>query len=134
MGAKASRSPEKEIGIYPITLTNAGLIDPLLEGLGETFPVVHWHNDMPGETSSSVILAYSEGCPRQIIRYAPNIYGFQCHLEITADDFHQMANACPGDFKPSRFTQSKEVFAIKDFKSINQMMLQILERVIYIYL
>src|SRR3990167_9502868 len=49
LGAKTERSPEKEIGVYPITLTNEGLGDPLLQGLSSQFPVIHWHNDMPGE-------------------------------------------------------------------------------------
>ena len=133
LGARASRSPEKEIGVYPITLTDAGLHDYLLEGLGETFPAVHWHNDMPGETADSVVLASSAGCPRQIIRYAPTIYGFQCHLEITQEVFQQIAAACPLDFKPSRYTQSKEEFGAKDFKSVNQIMLQILDRIAALY-
>src|ERR1700733_11637513 len=79
LGAKTMTSPEKEVGVYPITLTVEGITDPLFSQLNfpSSFPVIHWHNDMPGITKESVLLAYSEGCPRQVIRYAPMVYGFQ---------------------------------------------------------
>ena len=132
LGGKTARSPEKEIGIFPITLTSEGENDPLLKGLPQKFPVIHWHNDMPGETADSVVLAYSEGCPRQILRYAPKIYGFQCHLEIPLEDAKKMIVACPEDFKPSRFTQPAAELINEDFASINNLMIQLLDRLIKI--
>jgi len=85
---------------------------------------------MPGETADSVILAYSEGCPRQIVRYAPKIYGFQCHLEITLEGAKDMITACPNDFKPSRFTQSPSLLITQDFSSVNNLMLVLLKRLV----
>ncbi|WP_405116897.1 hypothetical protein MHH28_06930 [Paenibacillus sp. FSL K6-1217] len=82
LGAKCERSPETEIGCYPITFTEEGQKNHLFSHFGETSVVGHWHNDMPGLTSNSQIIAYSEGCPRQIIRYQKFVYGFQCHLEF----------------------------------------------------
>lgn len=128
LGGKTSQSPEKEIGVFDITLTKAGREDPLLKNLPEQFPVIHWHNDMPGETSQSEILAYSEGCPRQIVRYGEKIYGFQCHLEITPEDAEKMIAACPDDFKPSRFTQTPEEIRQKNLTGINNVMLKLLTR------
>jgi GMP synthase (glutamine-hydrolysing) len=85
---------------------------------------------MSGETQSSEILAYSEGCPRQIIRYAPKIYGFQCHLEITLEGIEKMINACQSDLKSSLYTQTSQILMIKDYGTINTIMVQILERLI----
>jgi GMP synthase (glutamine-hydrolysing) len=96
LGANTTRSPEKEVGVFPITLTAEGIIDPLLQGLPTGFPVIHWHNDMPGETKDSAILAFSEGCPRQILKYGPKVYGFQCHLEITSEGIEDLLDACQG--------------------------------------
>jgi GMP synthase (glutamine-hydrolysing) len=107
LGAKTERSPEKEMGVYPLSLTEAGKNDLLLEGFSPEFPVIHWHNDMPGLTKESALLAYSAGCPRQIIRYSPLVYGFQCHLEITKEGIEEMIKACPEDLKPSLYTQSQ---------------------------
>jgi GMP synthase (glutamine-hydrolysing) len=128
LGATTSRSPEKEVGVYPITLTKEGQNDPLLEGLPLSFPVIHWHNDMPGLTEDSAVLAASAGCPRQIVRYAPNVYGFQCHLEITLEGIKTMIEAVPEDLKPSKFTQTKEELLSQDYEAINNMMIELLDR------
>lgn len=127
LGATTGRSPEKEVGVFPITLTPEGKIDPLLQGLPSELAVIHWHNDMPGETKDSDVLAFSEGCPRQILRYGPKVYGFQCHLEITSEGIEDMIQACPGDLKPSQFTQTSEQLRKQDYPSINKTMIQILE-------
>ena len=85
MGAPFEHSPNREIGPTPLHLTAEGKSDPHLKGFPETFLSAEWHNDMPGLTPDCSILAESEGCPQQIIRYAPNAYGLQCHMEFTKD-------------------------------------------------
>lgn len=132
LGARTLRSPEKEIGVYPITLTNEGLKDPLLQGFSQLLPVIHWHNDMPGLTKESIVLAYSEGCPRQIIRYKKFVYGFQCHLEITHEGIKTMIEAVPEDLKPSKYTQNSAELLQHDYNLINQTMVKILERLMSI--
>lgn len=128
LGAPTERSPEKEVGVYPIHLTQAGKTDALLEGLPAVFDVIHWHNDMPGLLPDSELLAYSEGCPRQIVRYRPQVYGFQCHLEIPLEGIEIMIAAVPEDLKPSRYTQSAEALLLQDYDAINQRMITILDR------
>ncbi len=127
-GAAAMKSPEKEIGVYPITLTDEGTRDPLLEGLARSFPVIHWHNDMPGLSDEAVILATSSGCPRQIIRYQPFIYGFQCHLEIDHAGIEDLINACPTDLTASLFTQDKEILHRQNYDHINELMRLLLDK------
>lgn len=81
-GAKYEHSPEREIGVYPLDLTSEGLADPHVSLLGANFDSGHWHGDMPGLTKDAVVLATSQGCPRQIIRFSPKHYAFQAHLEF----------------------------------------------------
>jgi GMP synthase (glutamine-hydrolysing) len=83
LGATFEPSPHTEIGYFPITLSEAGKQNALLQHFQSNEVVGHWHNDMPGMTTNSKILAYSEGCPRQIVVYSDIVYGFQCHLEFT---------------------------------------------------
>jgi len=130
LGGTTVPSPEKEIGVFPITLTEAGIEDPLFSDFSLTFPVIHWHNDMPAKTENSVILAYSEGCPRQIMRYGRLVYGLQCHMEITQEGIEMMLSACPEDLAPSRFTQNEYDFLQQDYDSINQGMVKILDRLV----
>lgn len=128
LGAKTEASPSKEIGVFPITLTPEGIQDPLFQSLPRTFPAIHWHNDMPGETKHSEILATSEGCPRQIVRYAPKVYGFQCHLEITKHGIQELIKACPADLSPSLFTQTPDELLTQNYGSIHHNLMIILER------
>ena len=127
-GAKTARSPEKEVGVYPINLAAEASNDPLLQGLPRSFSVIHWHNDMPGLPETSALLASSLGCPRQIVKYKNNVYGFQCHLEITLDGIKALIEAVPEDLSASKFTQSKEELLAQDYTSINNLMVTILNR------
>lgn len=128
LGEKVCKSPEKEIGIYPITLTQGGQKDPLFQGLPKSFPVIHWHGDMPGLTKDSEVLAFSEGCPRQIVRYREKIYGFQCHLEITLQGIKDLIQAVPEDLESSQFTQTEQELLAQDYVSIHKAMEEILDR------
>jgi len=85
LGAAYDHSPEKEIGVFPIQLTEEGLKDEKVNHFGLILPVGHWHNDMPGLTPKSKLLASSAGCPRQIVAYSDLVYGFQCHMELTPE-------------------------------------------------
>ncbi len=130
LGARTERSPHKEVGVFPIELTEEGFEDPILKNLPEYLSVVHWHNDMPGITAEAKILATSEGCPRQIIRYSPLIYGFQCHPEPTKKNIEAMIYHCPNDLAPGKFVQSREELLNNDFISINKIMIQIMDNLV----
>lgn len=130
LGAKTTKSPEKEVGVYPITLSEAGQRDPLFIDFEKSFDVIHWHNDMPGLTENSTVLASSLGCPRQIVKYASKIYGFQCHLEITKNGIQDMIQAVPEDLNPTKYTQSKTALLTNDYSVINNKMLKILDKFI----
>lgn len=128
LGVPSLRSPEKEVGVYSVFLTPAGQKDPLLMELPSEFPAIHWHNDMPGLPEGAIILAESAGCPRQIIRFAPKAYGFQCHLEITQPGMGELIEAIPGDLIPSPFIQPQEILLDQDFEKIHQTLVAILDR------
>lgn len=128
LGAPTEKSPHREIGVYPITLTPLGLKDDLFRGFPEIFDVIHWHNDMPGLTQEAQLLALSEGCPRQAIRYSDKVYGFQFHMEITQEGLKDLIKFCPNDLNPGKFVQTKEVLNCHDLKDIHQQMFIILDR------
>jgi GMP synthase (glutamine-hydrolysing) len=130
LGATTERSPHKEVGVFPIELTEEGTKDPLLDSLPSKFSVVHWHNDMPGLTKDAKILAFSRGCPRQIVRYQSLVYGFQCHPEPTKENVETMIQCCPEDLAPQRFVQPVSEFLAHDFNAINRIMIQILNNLL----
>ena len=123
-GAKYEHSPEREIGVYPVTLTMQGLTDPHVSLFGETLETGHWHGDMPGLTEDAVVLATSQGCPRQIIRFSPKHYAFQTHLEfdpevvellITADGEEQLREQS----EKLSFVQTPEELRGNDYSEMN---------------
>lgn len=119
--ARAERSPFKEVGVFPVTLTDEGERDPLLANVPKEFSVFHWHNDMPGLTKEAVILAKSEGCPRQIIRYSPLAYGFQCHPEMTLQIADELMKHCSNDLVPGKYVQTGEEILGYDYYALNHL-------------
>jgi GMP synthase (glutamine-hydrolysing) len=119
LGASTKRSPHKEIGVFPILLTEEGMQDPLLNNLPKQFAVAHWHGDMPGLTKEAVILAKSEGCPHQIVRYFPYAYGFQCHPEMTLQGIEDLISNCPNDFTPDQYVQDCQDILAQNFYALN---------------
>lgn len=127
LGARTERSPNKEFGFFPIELTSEGRKDALLRGLPERFTVAHWHNDMPGLTADCKVLATSAGCPRQIVRYAPKAYGFQCHPEFTTASVEMMTHHCASDLAPGAYVQTAEQMLAQDVRELNARATQLLD-------
>lgn len=123
LGAPHAHSPEKEIGTFPITLTAAGQANPKFASFPPTLRTGHWHSDMPGLTPTAQVLAFSEGCPRQIIEYGPRVYGFQCHMEFTPQVVALLIEATAGDFASlleHRFVQQPDALLAHDYADMNQ--------------
>ena len=133
LGAPVMQSPEKEIGHYPIILTTAGLQDDNIAHFGPSVVVGHWHNDMPGLTDQATILATSEGCPRQIVQYGNFVYGFQCHMEFTADAIEgliQHSEQELAEAKGKRFIRSVEEMRAWDYQQMNEKLWQFLDKLV----
>lgn len=132
LGAKFEHSPHREIGVYELTLTRDGKLDPIIGSFPEKFMVGHWHGDMPGLTKESKVLAVSEGCPRQIIKYAPKIYGFQCHFEFTTKTIEGMIEQCQHElenYKSLPYINSAEELRSHDYNAMNNLLFNFLDYV-----
>jgi len=135
LGASVQYSPNREIGKFEINLTDAGRKDPLTSILPDAIEVGHWHGDMPGLTPESEILATSEGCPRQIVRYMPLVYGFQCHLEFNRKAIEGMIANCGDELvlhagKP--FIQDAAQLLEHKYSEMNKMLFDMLDKLINI--
>ncbi|NOI98623.1 type 1 glutamine amidotransferase [Vibrio kanaloae] len=129
LGATYQQSPEREIGKFPITLTQEGLTHPLFAHFDKELKVGHWHNDMPGLTPVAKVIAYSQGCPRQIVAYSDLVFGFQCHMELTKAlvtaliDNDDLSNS-----KEHRFVEDAEVLLNHDYDEMNQKLMTFLDK------
>ncbi|WP_342415432.1 gamma-glutamyl-gamma-aminobutyrate hydrolase family protein [Paenibacillus sp. FSL R10-2782] len=130
LGARHEHSTEKEIGCFPITFTDEGKCIDLFSHFGNTSVVGHWHSDMPGLTEGSQIVAYSEGCPRQIVKYEEFVYGFQCHMEFNPELIELLIAHSEeelADNKYRRYVQQPENLRKNDYTSMNHQLFVFLD-------
>lgn len=130
LGARFDHSPNREIGVFPVTLTEDGKQDTIFSTFPEKFMVGHWHGDMPGLTPDSKILATSEGCPRQIVSYSPKIYGFQCHFEFTPKAIEAMIENNAHEleqYKELPYIETAEQLRAHDYTEMNQFLFEFLD-------
>lgn len=137
LGAPFAHSPEKEIGNFPIMLTEAGRQNAMFSDFGPGLDVGHWHNDMPGLTPDAEIIAYSKGCPRQIVAYSELVYGFQCHMELTSDVVEMLIAHSEKDLSQAaeyRFVNTAEMLRAWDYSEMNRVLFTFLDKLAAKYL
>jgi GMP synthase (glutamine-hydrolysing) len=136
LGANCEGSPHKEIGKFPITLTDAGTASDRISHFGRSLGVGHWHSDMPGLTDRARVLAYSDGCPRQIIEYGDLVYGFQCHMEFTPELIELMVAASAGELASlagQMFVQQPAALRQNDYEDMNAKLFVFLDKLMLAY-
>lgn len=130
LGAAHEHSTNKEIGVFNVKLTQEAAEDPFISHFPNIFNVAHWHSDMPGLTSEAKVLAKSEGCPRQLIRYKQGVYGFQCHFEFTRESIENMILHCKSELKDAGnlpYVQTEHELRKHDYSTMNQLLFQFLD-------
>ena len=79
---------------------------------------------MPGLTKDAVVLATSQGCPRQIIRFSSKHYAFQAHLEFDPDAVNLLIAADGEDVLEEQsqkllFVQKPEAIRAYNYQEMN---------------
>jgi GMP synthase (glutamine-hydrolysing) len=131
LGASFEHSPEKEIGKFPIIMTSDGRASTKFEHFGKTLDVGHWHNDMPGLTRGAKVMAYSEGCPRQIVEYGPLVHGFQCHMEFNHEVIELLIKHSEQELAAlarHRFVQQPEALRMNNYAEMNAKLFTFLDK------
>ena len=90
LGSEVKKGERKELGWYPVTLSNLAAQDPLFAGIEPEFWPFHWHGDVFSLPRHAVGLASSQQTPCQAFRYGKNAHGILFHLEVTQGQIQQM--------------------------------------------
>lgn len=93
LGANVQPGPQKEIGWYEVTLTDAAASDPLFQNIDHPFTAFHWHGDVFTLPTGAVSLARSAQTELQAFRYGDMAYGLLFHLEVTPNMVANMTKA-----------------------------------------
>ncbi len=82
-GAAIDRSHSEPVGPISVTLTDAGLVDPLVAGLPRDFAAYGGHKEAVRTLPAhAVALATSAACPVQAFRVGRRVYATQFHPEL----------------------------------------------------
>ncbi len=135
LGAPYGHSPEREIGTVEARLTEEGRKDPFFEHFPDVFEAGEWHNDMPGLTADTAVLAESDGCPRQIVRYGKYVYGFQTHMEFTREIVAAGIEDVGGEIRVTGpYVKTREELMADDYAAMNRLLSGFLDAVAEAYL
>lgn len=136
-GGQFLHSPNREIGPTLLTLTEAGRQDPFLQDFPDRFVGGESHSDMMGMTREAAVLAFSEGCPLQILRFGRYLYGFQTHMEFDREIVAEILDNIPVDPKDVEtlpYVQSRAAVTGYDYTQMNALLSSFLDRLTEDYL
>ena len=130
LGARVFRNQHKEIGWFPLELTEAARRSQAFGGFPSGFSAFHWHGDTFDLPSGATHIAKSEGCLNQAFTYdSERVVGLQFHLEWTKTILAETIHACADDLTGGRYVQSAEEIRSREgeFQQSNELMDQIAE-------
>ncbi len=113
LGAKVAPHMHKEIGWFPVAITDEAAGHPILSCLNQAMTVFHWHGDRFEIPEGALHMMCSEACDNQAFLYRNNILGLQFHLEMDAPALAALISACGDELEPSRWIQSAETMQEK---------------------
>lgn len=108
LGATISKNAHKEIGWFPIQISEDIKAAPLGAALPREFDVFHWHGDTFSIPDNASSLASSEACRNQGFMIDNRILGLQFHLETTPESALGLTIHCKDELDNSRYVQSAE--------------------------
>lgn len=107
LGARVERNKEKEIGWFPLHITEQGKALGLFPA-GESNPTAfHWHGDTFAIPRGAVHLAASAACEHQAFLYGNHALGLQFHAEVAVDDLRNMIPHGRHELVPSAYVQTE---------------------------
>lgn len=128
LGARVYANSVKEIGWYPVSITEDGKNSILFSDFPET-PVFHWHGDTFDLPVGAKNLLKSEGCKNQAFLYNNQVLALQFHLEMREHDIEGLIDNCKKEITKGEFIQTEEQIRQKDFiQKNNEILHQLLTR------
>jgi len=94
LGGRVTRNPQKEIGWFPVQLTDEARASPLLGGFPQQFLPFHWHGDTFSIPPGAVRIASSAACANQAFQFDDRVIGLQFHLDYSAESIETMIGNC----------------------------------------
>jgi GMP synthase-like glutamine amidotransferase len=107
LGGKVSKNKHKEIGWFPVTLTEEARTSSIFSSFPPAFTAFHWHGDTFSIPSGAVRIAQSKACANQAFEYGRTV-GLQFHLEYSAKSIDLMFRNCADEIVEGRYIQKPD--------------------------
>lgn len=129
LGAEVAPNKQREIGWFPLRLTQNAALSPFFADFPDVFDAFHWHGDRFDCPRRGLRMALSEGCDQQAFVYDERIVGLQFHLETTPDSARAIIDNCSQDLAPGDYVQTAaQMLAEPDrFRALNVLMSGLLD-------
>jgi GMP synthase-like glutamine amidotransferase len=108
LGANVYPNQYKEIGWFPIQLSEEAIEKKLFKGFDKKLTVFHWHGDTFDLPANAIRLASSEACKNQAFLYNEKVIGLQFHFEMTEPALKNMIENDNAELKLLPFIQTAE--------------------------
>lgn len=130
LGASVHKNTQKEIGWWPIQLTDDGKRNVLFREIPEEITVFHWHGDTFQLPDGAEHIAFSEATENQAFVYKGSVIGLQFHFEVTERSLAEMISFGRDELVDELFVQSaSEMEAKRKFIPYNNsLMFHLLEK------
>jgi GMP synthase-like glutamine amidotransferase len=106
LGARVYRNAHKEIGWFPVRLTEQARALDFCDGVPAALTAFHWHGDTFDLPAGALHLAASDACKHQAFLLAGRVLGLQCHLESTPASVAALCTHAAADIVPDTWVQT----------------------------
>ncbi len=106
LGGPVTKNAHREIGWFPVNLTEAAAASPLFHDLPRQFIAFHWHGDTFAIPPDAQAMAASAACAHQAFTYGDRVVGLQFHLESTPASVQKLIDHCGDELTDGPFIQS----------------------------
>jgi GMP synthase-like glutamine amidotransferase len=109
IGGKVTKNAYKEIGWFPIRLSEDARLSPLFSFFPKQPIVFQWHGDtfsiLPEDARC---IAENDACKHQAFIYKKRVFGFQFHLENTVSIINGLVENCSDEMISDTYVQTRE--------------------------
>jgi GMP synthase-like glutamine amidotransferase len=128
LGGKVTKNPFKEIGWFPVKLTEANRRSRVFSSLPIEFTAFHWHGDTFAIPPQTAHLATSQACRNQAFQYGHRVAGIQFHLDFSLESIFRLIQNCGNELIDAPHVQPKHRLADNDWvKNTRKLLYRLLD-------
>lgn len=108
IGGRVSRNEHKEIGWFPVKLSDGARASNFFRDFPDMFVPFHWHGDTFQLPAAARTTAFSRACRNQAFEYETHVVGLQFHLETTQTGIKKLIEHCSGELEEGTYIQKPD--------------------------